>query len=494
MPKKLILAVDVGTSAVKTILFDVDLNQVAISRRFYPLIVPQSGWSEQDPDQILVAVKESIAEILESTNEDRTLTGMVLSCQLYNVFAVDSKGNPITPMLSWSDNRSSEIAQRIRQGSNSQAIYQVTGCPIEGIYPLSKIRWMIENGCPTEGTHFISVKDYIIFHLTGRFITDWSMASSTGMMDIRNHQWDPDILSIIGIHSENLSELASPLHVIQLESSDFQTQTGIPPGTPLVIGAGDAPLSSLGVGGLDPGVLVVNVGTSTAARKIISEPISDPKRSLWTYVFDETHWITGGMSSSGGIVYEWFLKQFKMGTSMDGVEIHKEFEELAALTAPGADGLFFIPYLLGEQSPAWRPKTRGGFLSMDFRHNRGHLTRAVLEGITYSIYRIIESIQSVHVTPINEIRLTGGLAASTLWQQIAADIFGVPLLVTESNEGSARGAAILAWHALGYLNNMQEIDISRLTKTHVQPRKEVHEFYRQQYPKYLACIESIHMA
>jgi sugar (pentulose or hexulose) kinase len=183
-----------------------------------------------------------------------------------------------------------------------------------------------------------------------------------------------------------------------------------------------------------------------------------------------------------------------MDTSMEGAEIHREFEGLAALTAPGADGLFFVPYLLGEQSPAWRPKTRGGFLGMDFMHNRGHLTRAVLEGITYSIYRIIESIQSVHVAPINEIRLTGGLVASTLWQQIAADIFGVPLVVTESNEGSARGAAILAWHALGYMNNMQEIDISRLTKVRVQPRKEVHEFYRQQYLEYLACIECTHMA
>ena len=494
MPKKLILSVDVGTSAVKTILFDVDLNQTAISRRPYPLVVPRSGWSEQDPDAILTGVKESIMETLCTIDVDQALAGIVLSCQLYGVFAVDAHDRPITPILSWADNRSSEIAQRLHQSANAQAIYRVTGCPIEGIYPLSKIHWMIENGLAPAGSRFISIKDYILFQLTGRFITDWSMASSTGMMDIRNHCWDPSALSAIGISSEQLSELVSPLHVIPLHDSDFLQQTGIPVGTPLVVGAGDAPLSSLGVGALEPGVLAVNVGTSTAARKIITEPVDDPAQCLWTYAFDENHWITGGMSSSGGIVYEWFLKQFAVGANFEGTNIHDDFQELAAQTNPGADGLFFIPYLLGEQSPAWRPATLGAFLGMCFQHTRGHLTRAVLEGITYSIYRMIQAIQSVHTTPVTEIRVTGGLAASALWQQIAADIFGLPLVIMESNEGSARGGAILAWHALGYLRDMQDIDISALTKSRVLPRQEVHEFYKDAYQTYLAYVESIHAA
>ena len=133
-------------------------------------------------------------------------------------------------------------------------------------------------------------------------------------------------------------------------------------------------------------------------------------------------------------------------------------------------------------------------MGIDFMHTRGHLMRAVLEGITYSIFRIIEVIQSVHTAPIEEIRVTGGLAASTLWQQIAADIFGVPLLIMASNEGSARGGAILGWHALGYLTKMQEIDISALTRSRVLPRKEAHEFYMNAYQTYLAYIESINAA
>jgi gluconokinase len=491
MRNQLILSVDIGTSAVKAVLFDIKLNQIGISRKSYPLITPRSGWSEQDPRTILINVREAITEVLNVLGNDKALVGITLSCQMYGVFAVDPQGNPITPILSWSDNRSNEVSKKIRLISDHQSIYQTTGCPIEGIYPLSKIIWMIANDYTKPDSRYISIKDYVIFHLTGQFITDWSMASSTGMMDIRKHRWDPEILALIGINTKNLSELVSPRQVMSLERSDFLNQTGILPGTPLVIGAGDAPLSSLGVGGLDPEVIVVNVGTSTAARKFITEPLTDPKQRLWTYTFDETHWVTGGMSSSGGLVYEWFLNQFKSNTRVENTEFHTEFEDLAAFTLPGADGLLFIPYLLGEQSPAWQPKTRGSFLGLDINHNRGHFTRAVLEGITYSIYRMIEAIQSVHTIPIKEIRVTGGLAASRLWQQIASDIFGLPLLIAASNEGSARGGAILAWHVLGHLNTMQDIDLASLTSARIQPREEMHEFYMKQYQKYLACVEGI---
>ncbi len=181
------------------------------------------------------------------------------------------------------------------------------------------------------------------------------------------------------------------------------------------MGAGDAPLSSLGVGALDPGTLVVNVGTSTAARKMISSPIPDEKQQLWTYVLDDSHWVTGGMSSSGGMMYDWYKNQFFPGRSKKNLA---EMELLAAATPPGADGLIFIPYLAGEQCPSWQASTRGAFQGLDVLHTSGHLTRAVLEGITFSIFRIIETIRSVHTSPIKEIRVTGGLAYFTF---VAAD-------------------------------------------------------------------------
>jgi gluconokinase len=352
---------------------------------------------------------------------------------------------------------------------------------------------MIENNLTGSDTRFISVKDYIVFHLLGRLVTDWSMGSCTGLMDIREHRWSHKALEMVGIKEENLPEIVSTRQVIELEDFDFLRRTGIPAGTPLIMGAGDAPLSSLGVGALDPGVLVVNVGTSTAARKMVTEPVPDKKQQLWTYILDESHWVTGGMSSSGGMVYDWFKNQFVVSDSQDA---YVELEKQAASTPAGAEGLIFIPYLAGEQCPAWQTTTRGGFQGLDILHHRGHLTRAVLEGITFSIYRIIETIQTAYPDPIHEIRVTGGLASSSLWQHIAADIFGKPLLLSDSNEGSARGGAFLALNVLGYLKSLEEVEQFSISDTRILPDQENHRMYMETYKKFLAnlgCMQTTGM-
>lgn len=485
MQSSFILSIDIGTSAVKTVLFDVHANQIGLARRSYPLIIPRSGWNEQDPDVVLQSTVEAIAEVLHQ-RETKSLIGIVLSCQMASVLAVDGKGKPVSRILTWSDTRSSEVSEALKRDLRAKQVYQTTGCPLEAIYPLSKIRWMIENNQTLPDTRFISVKDYILFHLTGQFITDWSMGSCTGLMDIWNHTWSIEALSMAGIAENNLPRLVSTRYVINLEDTAFLRKTGIPAGTPLVMGAGDAPLSSLGVGALASDILVVNVGTSTAARKMVKKPIPDDRQQLWTYILDETHWVTGGMSSSGGMIYDWFKNQFIMNQTQDAFIA---LEKQASDTPPCADGLIFIPYLAGEQCPAWQSSTRGGFQGLDILHHRGHMTRAVLEGITFSIYRIIETIQSVHTTPIKEIRVTGGLAASSLWKQIAADVFGLPLIIANSNEGSARGGAFLALNVLGYLSSFDKVDQYSITDSTVQPKKGNHERYMAQYQKFLAYLD-----
>lgn len=484
MPDKFVLSIDIGTSAVKAVLFDIHMNQIGLARRNYPLIIPQSGWNEQDPEVVLTNTKEAVAEVVKPWDK-RNLVGVVLSCQMASVMAVDAQGKPVTRILTWGDTRSSAISNSLKNDPRAGRIYNSTGCPLEIIYPISKIRWMIENNLTNAQTRYISVKDYIIFHLTGRFLTDWSMGSSSGLMDIQKHTWNPEALAMAGITAENLSELVSTRQVIPLRNSEFLRQTGIPEGTPLVMGAGDAPLSSLGVGALDSEILVVNVGTSTAARKMVSNPIPDEREQLWTYILDESHWVTGGMSSSGGMIYDWFKNQFVVNNEQD---TYLELEKQAAKTLPGAGGLLFIPYLAGEQCPGWRAGTRGAFQGLDIMHHRGHLTRAVLEGITFSIYRIIETIQSVYPGPIKEIRVTGGLSTSSLWQRIAADIFGFPLVITNTNEGSARGGGYLALNVLGYFNSLNEAGKYTRIDTKILPDADVHSCYMEIYQKFLSYI------
>ncbi|HSB53967.1 MAG TPA: FGGY-family carbohydrate kinase [Gemmatimonadales bacterium] len=223
-----------------------------------------------------------------------------------------------------------------------------------------------------------------------------------------------------------------------------------------MIGAGDGVLSSVGVGAVGRGIAAVNVGTSAACRYLISTPTVDRQERLWTYALDERRWVTGGIVSSGGIVYDWFVRQCA-GAGPEGnppgPEVHAALNELAARVPPGAEGLIFLPYLSGEQCPVWDPETTGGFFGLTLRHGRGHLARAVYEGIALSLARVAEALADA-IEPIEEIRVTGGLLASSTWLQIAADMWGTRILVPESPEGSALGAAVLAWVALGMASDL----------------------------------------
>ncbi len=494
-----ILSVDIGTSATKAVLFDTDVNQVAILRKHYPIHAPHKGWSEQEPDVIFSAVLGVIQEITDWLPESSRVLGVSFSSQLYSVLAVDAGGKALTNSLTWSDTRSAEIAQAISQRPEAQGIYQRTGCPIDAIYPLAKIQWLKENFKLPENTRFISIKEYVIFRLIGQWVADWSIASATGLFDIKEHHWDKTALSLLGITPANLSELVSPRHIFTKWNQEIIDLIGLPPDTPLIIGGGDGPLASVGVGAYSSDRLAVNVGTSAAARLIISEAKVDPEGRLWTYVVDEDLWVIGGIVSSGGIVYDWFLENFLSGiieeTENDGStkDVHKYADRLASAVPPGAENLIFIPYLGGEQCPGWRPHTRGSFFGLDFRHNRGHFVRAVLEGITRSIYRVSESIQSMLNGQFNEIRVTGGLISSPLWLQIAADMFGTPIVVPESAEGSARGAAILAIISLGLKSNIEDFADLVITQRRVHPREKIHAYYQKQYQRFkklLDCAQS----
>jgi gluconokinase len=489
-----ILSIDIGTSATKALLFDADVNQVAVARKHYPIHTPHRGWIEQEPEVVFNAVLGAVRGITNSLPEDSRLLGVAFSSQLYSILAVDADGRALTNSLTWSDTRSAEIAQAISQHPEAQGIYQRTGCPIDAIYPLAKIQWLKENVELPENTRFISIKEYVIFRLIGQWVADWSIASATGLFDIKEHHWDETALSLLGITPANLSELVPPRHIFTKWNKEIIELIGLPPDTPLIIGGGDGPLASVGVGAYSSDTLAVNVGTSAAARLIISEAKVDPEGRLWTYVVDEDLWVIGGIVSSGGIVYDWALKNFFSGIDeaeddSSAKRVHEHADRLASAVPPGAENLIFIPYLGGEQCPVWRPHTRGSFFGLDFRHNRGHLVRAVLEGITRSIYRISESIQSMLNSQFNEIRVTGGLTASALWLQIAADMFGTPIVVPESAEGSARGAAMLAIISLGLRSGIEDFADLMVARKRIDSREEIHAYYKEQYQTFQKLLD-----
>jgi gluconokinase len=491
--RDLILSLDIGTSAAKAVLFDTDSKQVSIVKKHYPIHVPSTGWSEQEPEVIFNAVLEAMRASVESRPAHASIVAVSFSSQLYSILAVGPDGRLLTNSLTWSDTRSAASAHALTQRPQARDIVRRTGCPIDAIYPLAKIRWLKDNLELPASTRFVSIKEYVIFRLTGRWVVDWSIASASGLFDIRQYTWDRAALSLVGIRPANLSELVPPRQLFTTWERAMLDWVGLPTGTPLVIGAGDGPLASLGVGAYRPGTLAVNVGTSAAARYLTREAKGDPLGRLWTYVADEDWWVIGGIVSSGGIVYDWFLKNFfsQLNDSLDGLaeHLHAHVESLAAKTAPGAENLIFVPYLAGEQCPVWDPHTRGSFFGLDLRHTPGHFARAVLEGITRSIYRIAESLGALLEAEFAEIRVTGGLASSALWLQIAADMFGASIVVPDDTEGSARGAAMLALVSLGFRSRVEDFADTVTLRELVHPRSEIHAAYQNQYSAFQRLLE-----
>jgi gluconokinase len=487
-----ILAVDIGTGATKAVLFDSSLKQVSLVRRHYPIHVYNKGWSEQEPEVIYQGVLEAIRAALQACPTGYSVKALSISAQLYSVLAVTPDGKPLTNSIPWSDTRSAEQVARLRQHPLAEGIRQRTGCPIDSVYPRAKIQWIQENLSLPEDARFISIKEYVIHRLTGQFLADWSIASATGLFDIKNKTWDATALEQLGIAAKNLSELVSTRTVLAIRDEARQ-DAGIPPGLPLIIGGGDGPLASLGVGALGTNGLAVNVGTSAAARAVIRKPQIDPAGQLWTYLIDDGLWVTGGMVSSGGIVLEWFLENFFLAQAIEeggfSATLYTQVDRLAGDAPAGAEGLLFIPYLSGAQCPDWSPETRGSFIGLDLKHRRGHISRAVLEGITRSIFRIAEAIQGLLDRQFEEVYVTGGLTASSLWLQIAADMFGASVIVPETSEGSARGAAMLAMIALGMKSGLDDFDGLSVAKRRVDPNMSAHGYYQEQYQRFLHALQ-----
>ena len=477
-----ILAVDIGTSATKAVIVDPGGRVLAVTRQSYPMLTPRPDWAEQEPDGVFQAVLGALRSAYQTKPAGADIAAISFSSQWYSAMPVDKTGRPLANYLTWSDRRSADVADRLRQSGSAQAIYQTTGCPIDAIYPLSKIAWFQRSQVGHSAARYISIKEYVFYRLFGEYAVDWGVAAATGLLDIRKAIWDETAVAAAGIRKDQLSPLVPPRTMLTRWNPEVLAYTGIPQGMPCVFGGGDGALASIGVGAIGRGVAAVNVGTSAAARYLTRAPLADPHGRLWTYLVDEGWWVVGGITGSGAVVYDWFGRAVGPGErSISGPtcpDLHTIINNMAGTVEPGAEGLIFLPYLSGEQCPVWDPRTTGGFWGLSLRHGRAHLARAVYEGITMSIVRIVAAIEQTFER-IEELRVTGGLLQSSAWLRIAADMFGARIHVPETAEGSALGAAVMAWVALGMMPDFTAATALARPSSSVEPNPETHRFYRE---------------
>jgi len=480
-PTRCVIGVDIGTSSTKAVRYDSTGAVLARHGVEYPLLTPVPGAAEQDPDQIVGAVIDSIVGVMHGVDAKR-IACVSFSAAMHSLIAVDASGRAISPCITWADTRAVAFADRIRE-SGGDAVYRRTGTPIHPMSPLPKLAWMRETSPDVfaAAARFVGIKEYVFYRFFGRHVVDHSIASATGLFDITKLQWDPEALTIAGVSETQLSELVPTTYVIEGLNRDIAEKTGLAPGTPFVIGANDGVLANLGVGAITPGSVAVTIGTSGAIRTAVTAPVTDSRGRLFCYVLAPGIWIVGGPVNNGGMILRWLRDELgseeRETAKRLGVDAYDVLTQVAARAGVGADGLLFHPYLAGERAPLWNADVRGSFFGLSMYHRRAHMVRAVLEGIIFNLHAVMEIMEETGVRA-QRILASGGFARSALWRQIMADIFDREVVVGKSAEGSCLGAAVLGMYAIDAIPSLDvAIEMAGLTES-TRPNPANTEKYR----------------
>jgi|HigsolmetaAR205D_1030408.scaffolds.fasta_scaffold00126_16 gluconokinase len=467
------IGLDIGTTSTKAIVFTRSGSIKGTGNVDYPLLVPQPSWAEQEPDAIFNAVIQALRQaIAQAGAKQSDIAGIGFSTAMHSLIAVDDSGNPLTNVIIWADNRSVEQTERLKQDGTGHRIYLATGTPIHPMSPLTKLIWMREKDPDTfrKAAKFLSIKEYVIYRLFGQYVVDYSIASATGLFNLKRLDWDEEALHVAGISAQQLSEPVPTTHVLRGLDKRYADEIGIDPDTPFVVGASDGVLANLGVGAIEPGQVAITIGTSGAVRTVVPEPITDQKGRTFCYVLTDKHWVIGGPTNNGGLMLRWFRDEFSWPEVEKakelGVDPYDVMIQAAKDVPAGAEGLLFLPFLSGERAPWWNPQARGSFFGIGLHHKRQHFIRAVLEGILFSVYSVGIALRDL-AGGAREIRASGGFARSKEWRQIMADMFGYEVLIPGTHESSSLGAAVLAMHAVGAIRDLSEVnDLLRIVHRH----------------------------
>jgi gluconokinase len=484
---KYIIGVDIGTTSTKAIAFNLEGDMISRKNIGYPLLNSEPTYSEQDPEEIFQAVLNSIKGVVEESSKlGHVLQGIGFSSAMHSVIAVDKDGKPLTNCIIWADLRSKEYAEKIKCSDEGHEVYMRTGTPIHPMSPLCKLAWMKDNIKDIfEKAHkFISIKEYVFYKLFGQYVVDYSIASATGLFDIYDLKWNSQALKLAGVTEERLSTPVPTTHIVKGMNREYADHMEIDINTPFIVGASDGCLANLGINAIKPGDAAVTIGTSGAVRVISDKPQNDYKERIFSYILTENHYVLGGPVNNGGIVLRWFRDNFspleKQEAHEKGVDPYDLLMEKAADIQPGAEGLLFLPYLLGERAPNWDANSKGVFFGINIKHSREHFLRALLEGIIYGLYSVGKALEET-TGKIDTIYATGGFARSELWVQILADVFNKKVKIAESYESSCLGAAVLTMKALGIISRIEEVEkLVPISRT-FEPNIKNHNIYMKNF-------------
>jgi xylulokinase len=442
-----LLGIDVGTGGTRAVLIDHSGRVIgSATAEHAPMSSPHIGWAEQSPDDWWRAACQAIKECLSKTSTPASdVSAIGLTGQMHGLVLLDAQDQVIRPALIWCDQRTEEECREITNQVGAACLIEWTANPALTGFTLPKI-WWVRRHEPSNWAGVRSLmlpKDYIRFRLTGARAIDVADASGTLMFDVVHRRWSQPMLKISKIDEALLPKVFESQEISGHVHQEGARLSGLHPGIPVIAGAGDQAAGAVGMGIVKPGAVSATIGTSGVVFAATSAPVLEPKGRIHTFCHAiPNRWHVMGVTQGAGLSLRWFRDQFGAGKD-DSRDPYERLAEEAAKTPPGADGLLWAPYLMGERTPHLDPNARGALVGITAQHTRAHIIRAIMEGVAFSLRDSLTLFNEIGV-PVESIRLGGGGARSALWQQIQADIYAMPVELIEADEGAAYGAAILA--------------------------------------------------
>lgn len=484
------LGIDIGTGGSRAVLIN-ESGETLASQTVEHLgfSSPHLGWAEQDPNDWWRAATAAIRSVLAVEGVRPEEIGAVgLSGQMHGSVFLDEKDDVLRPALLWCDQRTEKQCSEITRTIGSERLIELVCNPAVTGFTLPKILWLRENE-PAVWQRVRSIllpKDYVRLRLSGDKASDVADSSGTLLFDVQKRKWSDEMLSAFDLNAKFFPKVFESIEITGSVSSAGTAATGLLAGTPIVAGAGDNAAGAIGMGTVAPGTASVTIGTSGVVFIVTDKPTLDRKGRVHTlcHAIPE-RWHMTGVTQGAGLSLKWFRENFARELSYD------ELVSEAAGVAPGSEGAIWLPYLMGERTPHLDPHARAAFVGLTASHTQGHLVRAVLEGVAFSLLDSLEIFRQLRL-PIEKIRLGGGGAKSALWRQIQADIYGQPVDLLDSEEGAAFGAAILAGVGVGAWSTVDEAceKTVRVLET-VMPNAETGPSLRKQYEVYRKLYQAL---
>ncbi len=494
------LGLDLSTTGAKALV--IDRQGIVISSAVMPITIsmPRPLWSEQDPHEWWQAAAGSISQALGQAHiPGEQVAAVGLTGQMHGLVLLNKEGEVLRPAILWNDQRCEVECQEIRDRMGRLRLIEITGNDALTGFTAPKILWVQkhEPDIYARTRHILLPKDYIRYKLTERFAMDKADGSGTILFDLKQRDWSVEMLDALDIPTEWVPQtFEGPEHTGEVQPHAAEL-TGLKTGTPVVAGGGDQAAGGVGTGAVQDGIVALSLGTSGVVFAASASPLIEPLGRLHSFCHAvPNYWHLMGVMLSAAGSLQWYRDALAPEASFD------ELIDEAAQVSAGSEGLLFLPYLSGERTPYPDPSARGAWVGLTLRHKRGHLTRAVLEGVSFGLKDSFTLMQSAGLASSEQVRVSGGGAKSPLWRTILADVLGVELATVNTTEGAAYGAALLAgvgWGAwpdvaTACAETIRIVGRVSPNETDVKTYDEMYDRYRQLYPALKPTFNSLAIA